>query len=103
MQTPRKISIGDFLVMRSKWLEEHCVSDDVVDGRSVPLRCKTCGEPPKTVCAYVSVHDPQFGDECVGSGKVLRPRIPYCPRCEVRPEESGCFHDLEVPAGTRFF
>jgi hypothetical protein len=44
------------------------------------------------VCADVSIHDSRF-ERCTGSGIVARVIVPFCPECEDRPADSGCFHE----------
>ncbi len=75
--------------MRMKWIADHCVSDGDFQ------LCKTCSSKVEIIGAYMSIHDPRFGDTCAGSGRVVRLVIPFCPHCETRPNEYGCLHELE--------
>jgi hypothetical protein len=88
MQTPRKISLKAFAERRDAWIAEHCVTDGEFQN------CRTCGGRVEILGAYMSLHDPRFPG-CVGRGKVLRLVVPFCPKCEPRPDESGCIHDGE--------
>jgi hypothetical protein len=53
--------------------------------------CPKCSQPLEFVSAWLSIHDARF-PECAGWGKVCRAVIPYCPRCEEKPDDRGCLH-----------
>jgi hypothetical protein len=76
--------------MRMDWIAANCRDQE---GFQV---CRKCGGNLEIVGAHMSLHDPRFADACVGSGKVVRLAIPFCPRCEAQPAEQGCIHE---PAG----
>jgi hypothetical protein len=77
MQTPQRISALQFLAQLEPLLTG---------------RCEKCGGGLKTRLTFISIHSLEFGDACAGEGRVLNLMIPYCPRCEVAPEEYGCIH-----------
>jgi hypothetical protein len=49
--------------------------------------CKTCGEEILQTILYHSVWDGPF--PMSGSGKVEHSAIPYCPKCEGKPDMTG--------------
>jgi len=57
----------------------HIVNGDYV--------CKTCGSDILQVVIVFSIHDGPFA--LSGSGKTTRQVLPYCPKCEGKPEIHG--------------
>jgi hypothetical protein len=90
MKTPVRVSGEQFTTERVAWIAENCVTDGELQ------RCRKCKTPVEIVAAFISIHDARFEDTCAGAGIVVRLAIPYCPKCEPRPAQSGCFH--EYPA-----
>jgi hypothetical protein len=70
-----------------QWIREHCRTS----GNS--QLCKTCATPVELVFVFFSIHDARFTDMCAGAGAVMRLAVPFCPKCEARPEEFSCLHD----------
>jgi hypothetical protein len=68
--------------------------------RTVSPMASTSAAGPATgfvelVGVFFSIHDARFS-QCAGAGKVLRLAVPYCPKCESRPEETSCIHDYAI-------
>ena len=102
MQTPHRVSFQEFCQMREDWIATNCrlVFDLITPNDQKGFQvCRKCGGNVEIVVAYMSLHDLRFGVACVGSGKVVRLAIPFCPRCEGQPAEQGCIHE---PPGTFF-
>lgn len=54
--------------------------------------CKKCGTVVLVATMYVSVHAKDFS-ECTGFGECEPLPLPYCPKCEGKPEEIfTCVH-----------
>ena len=68
---------------RMQWIADHCVTD------GEDQRCHICNTKVEIVGVYFSIHDARF-DECGGGGKVMHLAVPFCPRCESRPEDRAC-------------
>jgi len=102
MQTPHRVSFQEFCQMREDWIATNCrlVFDLITPNDQKGFQvCRKCGGNVEIVVAHMSLHDLRFGVACVGSGKVVRLAIPFCPRCEGQPAEQGCIHE---PPGTFF-
>ena len=79
------------------------VSGEIFDGRIAEFQdantkveddglvCGTCGSEIQGMPASISVHDSPVGG-CAGFGEVKVVQIPYCPKCEDEPRQSGCVH-----------
>ena len=97
MDTPKRIGLAETLARISNYFTLHCR----LDGPS-GLTCTQCGGEICRVRAYMSLHDEQFGDSCVGPGLAWRMEIPYCAGCEAPPSHYGCIHmnetDLNLPS-----
>jgi hypothetical protein len=85
MQTPRRISLTEFGAERQRWIDSYCVTDGEFQ------RCRLCTGLVEILGVYFSIHNADF-DECTGAGKVVRLAVPFCPRCEPRPDECSCLH-----------
>lgn len=90
MQTPRKLSIKEFGDQREQWIADHCVADGVY------RRCRNCNTKVENIGVYFSIHYARL-DICAGAGRILRLAVPFCPRCESRPEDCSCLHELPIP------
>lgn len=88
MQTPNKIGRQEFIDQRNTYYAESCTWNE---RRYIHL-CRKCEMPIQFVNAYVSLHYSPFQDVCAGEGKVIQAPIPYCPKCEKPPADSGCLH-----------
>lgn len=88
MQTPVKITEQEFMGQRNSYYAESCTWDK---SRYRHL-CRECKNPIQDVAVYLSIHDGPFRDICGGTGRVIRGLIPYCPKCETAPANSGCLH-----------
>ena len=60
------------------------------------LVCRRCGGEIRRVRAFMSLHDEQFGDDCIGPARAWRMEIPYCTNCEEPPSRYGCIHMSEA-------
>lgn len=89
MKTPVRVSLDEFAAERKKWIEENCVTDGDLQ------RCKKCNAAMEIVPAFISMHDARF-EQCTGGGVALRLAIPFCPKCETKPEDHGCFHEFPL-------
>jgi hypothetical protein len=66
-------------------------------GRKIPYRMEENGDCVCTVCGGLimaagvchSIHDGPF--PLSGSGRVHHEEIPYCPKCETKPDSCGSF------------
>lgn len=97
METPRQKNATETLALISMFFEKHC---QLHDGRN--LVCAHCGGEIRCVRGYMSLHDAQHGDACVGPARAWRLDIPYCVACEKPPSRYGCIHmsaeELNLPA-----
>jgi hypothetical protein len=87
MQTPVRVSLLEFALKRNEWVKAHCLTDG---DRQLCVNCKT---PIEIISAYISIHDARFGNHCAGPGAVIRLVVPFCPKCEAKPQERGCLHE----------
>ncbi len=51
--------------------------------------CYGCGEQIPHKLQRLSIHYAEFGDACAGGGEVITKCIPYCPKCQSEPADSG--------------
>src|SRR5689334_5630352 len=97
MDTPRRMrlaetqqKIADFFRMRCRQIGP------------AELVCSNCGGEIRRTRAFMSLHDEQFGDACVGPARAWRMEIPYCTRYEEPPGRYGCIHmsqaELNLPS-----
>ena len=97
MDTPRQKILAEMQAQISDFLMTHTHLD-----RSRRVRCVHCQEEICRVRAFMSLHDEQFGDSCIGPGRAWRIEIPYCPACEKTPDQYGCIHmkceELNLPS-----
>ena len=95
METPRRRNFTKTQAEISGFLARECRLEN---GH---LTCAHCGGELRRVRAFLSLHDQQFGDACIGPGRAWRMEIPYCPACEDPPSRYGCIHmsesDLNLP------
>jgi hypothetical protein len=84
MKTPTKMSANEFLRQLFQWRRDK-TSLDFVEV------CSTCRYAIRWQDVYLSLHSPEFSG-CSGPGTVIKVAIPYCPKCETVPEETGCLH-----------
>lgn len=94
MKTPSRITPEELCRQLVAWLEEHA-SD-----HGTHYHCKRCGGLLFSRQVSFSLHDAAFGEHCVGSGEVRRADLPFCPRCEAVPEDTGCLHCADLPLPT---
>ena len=87
MRTPIRVTLDEFAAERMDWIKQKCVTDGALQ------RCKECGVVIEIVPAFISMHDARF-ETCAGPGTVMRLAIPYCPKCEDKPENYGCVHEV---------
>jgi hypothetical protein len=97
MDTPKRMGITETQAQISEYLRRHCRLEGIRT-----LKCVHCGGKVSRVRAYMSLHDEQFGDLCIGPARAWRMEIPYCPTCENLPSGYGCIHmsktDLNLPS-----
>ena len=97
METPRQVGFTECLAQILGYFRLHCRLE-----KSRRLSCVHCGADILRIRAYMSLHDEQFGDLCVGPGRAWRMEIPYCSACEDTPDGYGCIHmsqaDLNLPS-----
>lgn len=96
MNTPKQMGSTETLAQISAYFAQRCRLDS-----AHKLTCAQCGSEIRRIRAYMSLHDAQFGNRCVGPGRAWRMEIPYCPACEEPPSRYGCIHmsrtDLGLP------
>ena len=96
METPKRMSLATIQDKIARYLTLRCRRD----GREIA--CAHCGGEIRRVRAFMSLHDEQFGDACIGPGRAWRMEIPYCSDCEQPPSQYGCIHmseaDLKLPS-----
>lgn len=97
MDTPKRMSPAETLARISEYFNLHCHRE----GKS-KLTCAHCGGEIRMVRAYLSLHDTQYGDSCIGPARAWRVDIPYCYACEDPPSRYGCIHlseaDMNLPS-----
>lgn len=91
MKTPVGSSLSDFAESRMKWIEDHYIA---TTENSEPMLCRECGTAIEVIGARMSIHDARFAGMCAGPGAVVVVAIPWCPKCETKPEDHGCFHEF---------
>jgi hypothetical protein len=85
MNAPKQVDLLTFNLMVTSYYNNR------VEQRGEGHFCKVCGEEIKYVRGYISLHDIRF-NSCAGWGEVANVNLPYCPKCESVPEQSGCVH-----------
>lgn len=97
METPKRMNATDTLAQISAYYASRCHLD-----AAQKLTCARCGGEIRGIRAFISLHDEQFGNSCVGPARAWRMEIPYCPACESIPSEYGCIHmsagELNLPS-----
>lgn len=86
MRTPRPISASEFSDSLKHFLDACCVL------RGSTLCCAICGASILHVRATLSIHTLAYGGCEVLEQGVWNTMIPYCPRCEEKPEQRGCLY-----------
>ncbi len=96
METPKQLGPLATLAQISSFFDLRCRLDDAGQ-----VTCVNCGGEISRVRAYMSLHDQQFGERCIGPGRAWRLEIPYCVACEQPPSRYGCIHmttdELSLP------
>jgi hypothetical protein len=91
MRAPKRITQWQFGRIVFEWLKAH--TREIVQGdNDYRYECLNCGSRIMSHTVFFSIHDAAFHDLCAGPGDVVRLGIPYCPKCEPKPDESGCIH-----------
>lgn len=78
MQAPVRQPISEFAAAMVKWAAMNS--------------CEQCGGKLSLSVCYVSFHSSEFGSICAGEGRCEQIDIPFCSRCELTPDTSGCVH-----------
>lgn len=86
MQTPYKTTLTDLAEAYTSFLAQH------THKTGDRYYCKSCERCIDVMSAYVSLHSVEFGNECVGQGRVWVVLVPYCATCEPTPNMYGCLH-----------
>jgi hypothetical protein len=87
MQTPHRMTLAEFREAMKQFLSVCCLQRDRT------LVCPECESRIAYRRTSVSIHDSSFGDRCVSSNWwTWSLCLPYCPRCEERPDAHGCLH-----------
>lgn len=69
------------------------------DATETGLACRTCKGKINFAACAVSVHETAPGGICAGFGNVIRFPLPYCPKCEGKPERTAtCVHTGRLEA-----
>ena len=89
MQTPAKLKI-DSLEELAGQVQHHFQERFIRLGEG--FVCKECDVQILFVKAHIDVHVRAADQSCKGPGMTGAAQIPYCPRCEERPNEIGCIH-----------
>lgn len=84
MNTPVRISADEFV---REYVKAH--AGQIVKDRNI--RCRECETVIERVPVTLSIHHEEIFS-CTGPGTVLTIVIPFCPKCEQRPDGSGCLH-----------
>jgi len=61
-------------------------NDVIYKSTSEGFVCNKCGSEIKATEVHRTVYDSRFTTELAGSGRVRTEQVPYCPKCEKRPE-----------------
>lgn len=97
MDTPKQMGHSATLAQISTYFSLRCRFNS-----AHKLTCTRCGGEIRGIRAYMSLHDEQFGNSCIGPGRAWRLEIPYCPACEELPGRYGCIHmsrsELDLPS-----
>ena len=95
METPKRMRLAETLAQISEYLTVRCRRE------GNEIICARCGGEIRRVRAFMSLHDEQFGDQCMGPGRAWRLEIPFCVACEDPPGQYGCIDmsdtDLNLP------
>jgi hypothetical protein len=87
MKTPRRMTLAEFREAIRQFLSLHRISCDR------RLACSECDSPIEYLGTLLSIHDIEFTDACVTlDDQTSHFSVPYCPRCEIKPNEQGCVH-----------
>lgn len=62
-------------------------SEAIIEGSELKGYKHSCGETVMDFIDYRPIWDGPF--PCSGSGKVHREHVPYCPKCEEKPDSTG--------------
>jgi len=86
VRTPYRIPASEFSDSLKHFLDACCV----LHGNT--LCCTTCGTPILHVRTALSIHSWAHGGCKEQKQRVWNIAIPYCPRCEDKPQERGCLY-----------
>lgn len=85
---PARLSPVDFEAV----IQKH-ISDNYQKGDGGGYNCHHCGSKIQQITGSASIHEAVFGDPCAGFGEVYRFPLPFCPKCEGKPTQTGtCIH-----------
>ncbi len=85
MKTPSMVSPAEAKRLCDEFMENMC--GHTSDGVAV---CRECHSNIEMQSVNFSIHYEEFG--CGGAGEVMQRGIPFCPKCEETPKDSGCLH-----------
>jgi hypothetical protein len=82
MKTPERLTMAGLIVELTRQVGNYGLAD---------LRCPTCDDTISFASTTLSIHSAEF-PTCAGQGRVWPFSVPYCARCEPKPEPFGCIH-----------
>jgi hypothetical protein len=87
MLTPYRMTLAEFREAIRQFLNLRCVQCDR------RLVCSECDAPIEYFGTLLSIHDLAVTDACVSlHDQAWHFAVPYCSRCEVKPNARGCVH-----------
>jgi hypothetical protein len=81
------MTLAEFREAIRQFLNLRCIQCDR------KLVCSECDAPIEYFGTLLSIHDVEFTDACITlEHQAWHFAVPYCPRCEVKPNAHGCVH-----------
>jgi len=90
MNTPQHVTVKQYLVLASAWLDSH--AEPMPDGG---VNCKRCGMPIRVAAVEMSILIEDSVDKGADLSHVFSVPLPGCPACEGVPNDA-CRHDSAV-------
>jgi hypothetical protein len=86
MRTPHCISASEYADALKHFLDDFCLPN----GNA--LHCRKCGASIRHIRATLTIHNSTCGGCDTLGPSSWNTVVPYCPKCEAKPDRRGCLH-----------